>query len=118
MAKTGKRILAVVILILTVLLVGCLVFTGNRLANYPENLDGYKRVVFEGKDNTMVAFTDDGAWYGTGENEVILMEITDYTEGVITMKKNETVNRFVVIDENTIYDENSKHLLTRRADGG
>ena len=118
MAKTGKRILAVVILILTVLLVGCLVFTGNRLANYPENLDGYKRVVFEGKDNTMVAFTDDGAWYGTGENEVILMEITDYTEGVITMKKNETVYRFVAIDENTIYDENSKNLLTRRAESG
>ena len=118
MAKTGKRMLAVVILILTVLLVGCLVFTGNRLADYPEDLGGYKRVVFEGKENTMVAFTDDGAWYGTGENEVILMEITDYTEGVITMKKNETVYRFVVIDENTIYDENSKHLLTRRADGG
>lgn len=118
MAKTGKRILAVVLLILTVLLVGCLVFTGNRLANYPENLDGYKRVVFEGKDNTMVAFTDDGAWYGTGENEVILMEITDYTEGVITMKKNETVYRFVAIDENTIYDENSKNLLMRRAESG
>ena len=46
------------------------------------------------------------------------MGITDYTEGVITMKKNETVYRFVAIDENTIYDENSKHLLTRRADGG
>ena len=118
MAKTGKRILAVVLLILTVLLVGCLVFTGNRLANYPEDLDGSKRVVFEGKDNTMVAFTDDGAWYGTGENEVILMEIADYMEGVITMKKNETVYRFVAIDENTIYDENSKNLLTRRADGG
>ena len=49
---------------------------------------------------------------------MILMEIADYTEGVITMKKNETVYRFVAIDENTIYDENSKHLLTRRADGG
>lgn len=118
MAKTGKRILAVVLLILTVLLVGCLVFTGNRLASYPEDLDGYKRVVFEGKDNTMVAFTDDGAWYGTGENEVILLEIADYTEGVITMKKNETVYRFVAIDENTIYDENSKNLLTRRAESG
>ena len=118
MAKTGKRILAVVLLILTVLLVGCLVFTGNRLASFPEDLDGYKRVVFEGKDNTMVAFTDDGAWYGTGEDEVILLEITDYTEGVITMKKNETVYRFVAIDENTIYDENSKNLLTRRAESG
>ena len=118
MAKTGKRILAVVLLILTVLLVGCLVFTGNRLASYPEDLDGYKRVVFEGKDNTMVAFTDDGAWYGTGENDVLLLEIAEYTEGVITMKKNETVYRFVAIDENTIYDENSKNLLTRRAESG
>ena len=114
MAKTGKRILAVVLLILTVLLVGCLVFTGNRLANYPENLDGYKRVVFEGKDNTMVAFTDDGAWYGAGENEVILMEITDYTEGVITMAKNDEQYIFVAIDYEMIYDENTKQLLTRR----
>ncbi len=118
MAKTGKRILAVVILILTVLLVGCLVFTGNRLANYPENIDSYKRVVFEGKDNTIVAFTNEEAWYGTGENEVILLEITDYSEGVITMKKNDLVYRFVAIDADTIYDENSKNLLKRRSDGG
>ena len=114
MAKTGKRILAVVILILTVLLVGCLIFTGNRLANYPEDLEDYKRATFVGKDNTMVAFTDNGAWYGTGEKEVILLEIMDYEDGVITMKKNDTIYRFVAIDEKTIYDENSKQLLTRR----
>ena len=34
------------------------------------------------------------------------------------MKKNDKVYRFVAIDENTIYDENSKNLLTRRSDGG
>ena len=118
MTKTGKRILAVVILILTVLLVGCLVFTGNRLANYPEDIDGYKRVVFEGKDNTMVAFTEDKAWYGIGEEQVILLEIISYEEGVITMKRKDVTYRFVAIDERTIYDENSKKLLTRRADGG
>lgn len=65
----------------------------------------------------MVAFTDDGAWYGTGENEVILLEITDYSEGVITMKKGEAIYRFVAIDEKTIYDENSKRLLMRRESG-
>ena len=115
MAKTGKRILAVVLLILSVLLVGCLIFTGNRLASYPENLDGYKRVVFEGKDNTMVAFTDNGAWYGTGEEEIILLDFVSYEEGVITMAKNDDHYIFVAIDCNTIYDENSKQLLTRRA---
>ena len=118
MAKTGKRILAVIILILTVLLVGCLIFTGNRLANYPDNLEDYKRVVFKGKDNTIVAFTDSGAWYGTGNNEVILLEITDYSEGVITMEKEDLKYRFVAIDKDTIYDENGKNLLTRRSDDG
>ena len=39
----------------------------------------------------MVAFTDNGAWYGTGEKEVILLEIMDYEEGVITMQKNDTI---------------------------
>ena len=37
---------------------------------------------------------------------------------VYTMVKNDAQYTFVAIDENTIYDENSKHLLTRRVDGG
>ena len=114
MKKTGKRMLAVLLLILTVLLVGCLVFTSNRLADYPKDIGEYKRATFIGKDGTMVAFTENGAWYSVGENEVILLEITDYSEGRITMKKNDTTYRFVAIDEQTIYDETTKNLLTRR----
>lgn len=114
MNRKIKQILAVMILFIGFLLIGCLVFTGNRLADYPEDLEDYKRVTFVGKDNTMVAFTDDGAWYGTGEDEVILLEITDYSEGVITMRKNDTVYRFIAIDESMIYEEGTKQLLTRR----
>ena len=114
MAKTGKRILAVVLLILTVLLVGCLVFTGNRLADCPKDIEEYKRATFIGKDGTMVAFTENGAWYSMGENEVILLEITGFEEGVITMTKNQNQYRFVAIDEQTIYDESTKQFLTRR----
>ena len=114
MKKTGKRILAVLLLILTVLLVGCLVFTGNRLADCPKDIEEYKRATFIGKDGTMVVFTENGAWYNANENEVILLEFTDYSEGVITMTKNENQYRFIAIDEQTIYDENTKRLLTRR----
>ena len=114
MAKTGKRILAVVLLILTVLLVGCLVFTGNRLANYPKDIEEYKRATFIGKDGTMVSFTDDGGWYNAGRSEVILLEITSYEEGVITMVKNSQTYRFVAIDDKTIYDESTKQFLKRR----
>lgn len=114
MAKTGKRILAVALLILAVLIVGCLVFTGNRLADYPKDIEEYKRATFIGKDGTMVAFTENGAWYSANGNEVILLEIVSYEEGVITMKKNGTAYRFVAIDTQTIYDETSKRILTRR----
>ena len=114
MTKTGKRILAVLLLILTVLLVGCLVFTGNRLAGYPKDIEEYNRATFIGKGGTMVAFAENGAWYSASENEVILLEITGYEEGVITMKKNDMVYRFVGIDEKTIYDESTKQMLTRR----
>ena len=117
MTKTSKRILAVALLILTVLLVGCLVFTGNRLTDCPKNIEEYKRATFIGKDGTMVAFTEAEAWYGTGE-EVILLDIIRYEEGVITMAKSDKQYRFVAIDDETIYDENTKRLLTRRADGG
>lgn len=116
MAKTGKRILAVALLILTVLVVGCLLYTGNRLSDYPNDLSAYKSEIFEAKDDTMAAFTASGAWYKAENNEVILLEITDYTDGVITMQKNDTVYRFVVIDENTLYDETTKSLLIRRTD--
>ena len=116
MAKTGKRILAVVLLILTVLVVGCLLYTGNRLSDYPSDLQVYDGEIFEGKDDTMVAFKASGTWYKADDNEVILLEITDYSDGVITMKKGDIVYRFVAIDKNTLYDETTKTLLTRRTD--
>ena len=114
MTKTGKRILAVVILTLTVLLVGCLVFTGNRLADYPRGIDDYKKVIFDGKDGTMVAFTENGALYDTVESTVIMLEFTEYSEGVITMEKKDVVYTFVAVGKDMLYDANTKQILTRR----
>ena len=114
MTKTGKRILAVVLLLLTVLLVGCLVFTGNRLADYPEDFKDYKSVVFESKDGTMVAFTENGALYDMAENAVVMLGFTDYSEGVITMEKQGTVYTFVAVGKDMLYDENTNQILTRR----
>ena len=114
----SKRILAIVILSVVLLLVGYSCYTGSRLTKYPDKIDAYKNQTYIHDGEIMLAFTDDYAWYSISEQEIILLTITDYSEGVITMKKNDTIYRFVAIDENTIYDENTKHLLTRRgADG-
>lgn len=65
----------------------------------------------------MVVFTDEKAWYGTSTQAMQLLEISEYKEGVISMKREEKIYEFVAIDEKTIYDTQTKELLTRRGDG-
>jgi hypothetical protein len=65
----------------------------------------------------MVAFTDESLWYGVGDEPLILLEIHEYKEGVISMQREETIYEFVAIDEKTIYDTQTKELLIRRGDG-
>ena len=117
MTKRVRRILAVILLTVTVLLVGYSCFTSSRLANSPDDLDCYKRYVFRSKDGTMVAFTEENVWYGTGEETMLLLDISEYKEGVITMKREEEKYEFMAIDESTLYDMQRKELLIRRGDG-
>ncbi len=117
MTKTGKRILAIVSLVVVIFVVGCLLYTGNRLKGYPE-LSEYARGVYTAKDDTMVAFTDEQVWYGAGNGEIVLLEIVSYKEGVITMKKNEQTYTFIAIDETTLYDVGKEVFLIRRTSSG
>ena len=114
MTKTGKRIIAVSILLLTVLLVGCLLFTGNQLADVPKDFKEYKSILFEGKDGTMVAFTEENAQYDTVENDMIVLDLKEYADGVITMEKQDKTYVFVVIGKDMLYDVNTNQILTRR----
>lgn len=117
MTKRIRRILAVVLLIVVLLLVGYACYTGSRLANSPDDLTLYERYVFRSKGGTMVAFTEENVWYGNGEEPVVLLEIIEYKEGIITMKREEKNYEFVAIDETIIYDCQSGELLIRRGDG-
>ena len=117
MIQAIRRIIAVVLLIAVVWIVGYSCYTGSRLTNYPDKLDDYKGSTFEAKDGTMVAFTDENVWYGVDGESLILLEINEYKEGVITMQREETVYEFVAIDERTIYDTQTKLLLIRSGDG-
>ena len=111
--KTVKRIIAVVILCVVVLLVGYSCYTGSRLTSYPENLDGYKNKTFYTNEGGMVAFTDEYAWYQTGEQEIVLLKISSYEQGVLVMVKDDKEYTFTVIDNDTLYDEQTKEILTK-----
>ena len=114
MTKTGKRILAVSIVFFMVLLIGYLVFTGNHMSSFTKDFAEYKSVVYDGKDGTMVAFTENGAMYDTAESTIIMLEFTEYSEGVLTMEKQGTIYTFVAVGKDMLYDENTNQILTRR----
>lgn len=114
MTKTGKRILAVSIVLFMVLWIGCLVFTGNHMSSFTKDFAEYKSKVYAGKDGTMVAFTENGALYDIAESTVIMLEFTEYSEGVITMEKKDVVYTFVVVGKDMLYDAHTKQILTRR----
>ena len=113
--KRIKRIIAVVILCVVVLLVGYSCYTGSRLTSYPQNLDGYKNKTFYTNDGGMVAFTDEYAWYQAGGQDVILLKIKSYEQGVILMMKDDKEYAFTAVDNDTIYDEQTKEILTKGA---
>jgi len=113
--KTVKRIIAVVILCVVVLLVGYSCYTGSRLTSYPQNLDGYKNKTFYTNDGDMVAFTDEYAWYQAGGQDVILLKIENYEQGVILMLKDDKEYVFTAVDNDTIYDEQTKEILIKGA---
>jgi len=113
MVKTSKFILALIILIISVLLVGCLFFTGNRLANYPDKINSDEKDLYEDKD-TYFQFWEDGIWYQDEQEDFMFLETKNYEEGVLTATRHDKEYRFVVIDEDTIYDESSSSLLIRR----
>lgn len=111
--KRIKRIIAVIILCVVVLLVGYSCYTGSRLTNYPSDIDGYKNKTFYGKDGGMVAFADGYAWYQTDEQEIVLLTVEEYKQGVIIMERNDITYHFTVIDADTLYDEQTQEILTK-----
>ena len=109
--KRIKRIIAVIILSLVVLLVGYSCYTGSRLTDYPKEIDGYKNRTFYVNDGGMVVFKDDYAWYKT-EKGIVLLTFECYQDGVIKMTRDGEDYFFLAIDEDMLYDERTKEFLT------
>ena len=116
--KTVKRIIAVVILCVVVLLVGYSCYTGSRLTSYPENLDGYKNKTFYTNDGGMVAFTDEYAWYKIDNYRLVPLQYKSYQGGVLVLVKDNTEYTFTAIDSDTLYDEQRQAFLEWETEDG
>ena len=115
--KIGKRGLAVVFLLVAIFVIGWLAFTSNRLKKPPAQLECYQSAVFVDEDKNILAFTDDGVWYKKNKR-VLLLQIMDYSGGIITMSKSGVMYKFVAIDTETIYDERTTKIFIRRRGNG
>ena len=111
--KRIRQIIAVVVLCTLVWLVGYSCYTGSRLTEYPKEMDGYKNTSFYSNDGGMVAFTDEYAWYVTKEQGIVLLTLAGYQDGVITMTRDDEVYCFIAVDNDTLYDKQTKVILTQ-----
>ncbi len=116
--KTVKRIIAVVILCVVVLLVGYSCYTGSRLTSYPQNLDGYKNKTFYTNEGGMVAFKDEYAWYKIDNYRLVLLKYKSCQGGVLVLVKDNTEYTFTAIDSDTLYDEQRQAFLEWEAEDG
>ena len=113
-----KKVLAILILCLIILLVGYSWYTSSRLTSYPRDLDSYNNATFYTNDGGMVVFMDGYAWYTTDEHGIDLLKVQAYEQGMIVMTKEAEEYMFTAIDDNMLYDAQRKVFLERRKRNG
>lgn len=110
--KKAKRIIAFALLIGIAFVLAYFVFTGKRFGRYPENAEALQGKVYVNED-VVLSFYDTGLWYETKEN-VLLLEIKEYADGVLSAERNGEDYRFTVIDADAVYDWQINKILIRR----
>ena len=108
--KTVKRILAVLLLIITLTAVGYFVYTGSRFSFKDEDYQGLIGSTFTSKDNEFtLSFIDEE----TLEYQTAQLEKKDLKDGVLLCVLGDTEYKFVIISAQTIYDVNNRQILRR-----
>lgn len=115
--KTIKRIVVVTLLVVVGILVGCFVYTGNRLKAYPNDISAFTGNTYAGEKNTILSFhTEKEIVYVVGES-VVTLEIGEYVDGVIYATSGEKEYRFTAVD-GMLYDEQTERFLVKRGGDG
>jgi len=112
--KTIKRIIAVVLLIVTVLLVCYMCKTCSRLKGIDNTIEDYKNTAFYTEDGkiTLVILEDYSANYNVDGNEIVLT-FKEYKDGVLDFYTEENAYSFVALNDGSLFDANTKEILIR-----
>lgn len=112
--KTIKRIIAIVLLIVTVLLACYMCKTCGRLKDTDNTLENYQNTSFytENAKITLTILKDYSAKYLYYDSEISLT-FKDFSDGVLEFISEEKAYSFVVIDNDKLFDISSKKLLKR-----
>lgn len=112
--KTIKRIIAVVLLIVTVLLVCYMCKTCSRLKGIDNTIGDYKNTAFYTEDGkiTLVILEDYSANYNVEGNEIVLT-FKEYKDGVLDFYTEENAYSFVALNDGSLFDVNTKEILIR-----
>lgn len=112
--KTIKRIIAVVLLIVTVLLVCYMGKTCSRLKGIDNTIEDYKNTAFYTEDGkiTLVILEDYSANYNVDGDEIVII-FKEYKDGVLDFYTEENAYSFVALNDGSLFDTNTKEILIR-----
>lgn len=112
--KTIKRIIAIVLLIVTVLLACYMCKTCSRLKDTDNMLEDYQNTSFytEDAEINLTILEDYSAKYLCDGSEIDLT-FNDFSDGVLEFISEERAYSFVVVDNDELFDVASKNLLKR-----
>ena len=112
--KTIKRIIAVVLLIVTVLLVCYMCKTCSRLKGIDNTIEDYKNTAFYTEDGkiTLVILEDYSANYNVDGNEIVLT-FKEYKDGVLDFYTEENAYSFVALNDGSLFDASTKEIFIR-----
>lgn len=110
MNKTLKRILAVIILIISLMLVGYSYSTFSRLSSYPTEY-GCLQTTYYSNENVVLKFQVDQYLVYIVNDSAKMIRMTDYEDGIVYCTDGVEEYRFEVCGDGIIYDVQQKVFI-------
>ena len=116
MIRVLRRVLALVLVLLVVFAVCYIIRTCKVIKGSNVSYESLQKSVYKSKNGNILIFSDENIWYVTEETSCICI-LESYENGTLIIQKDKRSYSFRVIDEETVYDMQSKEFMYRGGSG-
>ena len=116
MIKILRRVFALIFMLLTVFVVCYTVRTFNMIKDHSIPYESLQKSVYKSKNGYILILSGENVWYITEENSYTCV-LESYESGNLKIQEDNNAYSFKVIDEETVYDMQTKEFMYRGGSG-